>query len=1346
MTKGKLKASDSPISTRSEVKALLPPTLPPPPPLQTAGSIHANWKKFKQAFAFWMKGAGHERNNDDVKVAILLSVIGSEGLEIFNILPLHQEKRDDFDEVMDAFEAYCGQKKNVLFERFVFTHRHQREGEKFDDFLREITTMVNTCEYGNLRDSLLRDQIVFGLHDRSFADKLMGKEDKDLTLSKIIDACKIEEQRREQLKVMSSEEAGTSGRVDEVFKKGGCFAGKKIGKNKNDFRNRPKDNNSSQKNTNHTYHNNKSFRQALNKKRMFDKNSKVNFSNCSYCGYDHAKGKCPAYGKTCSSCGLRNHFSSVCQTRSQVKNAGELSLCYMDVLESSIGSPWFEVIRIGEKNVSFKLDTGADVNVLPARVLSEIGVTNLEDVSIALQGFGTSAKIQPLGKKTLKVLSRGVMHDLDFVIVDLDVNPILGLKSCVSLGLINRVLDIRADNSAKHFVETYSDIFAGIGCFKQQYRLKINPKAIPSAKPPRRVAFALMENLKLELERLCKNQIISPVGEPTEWISNLTIVEKPDKTLRLCLDPRDLNKALLKEPYLIPTIDDLRMKLDKKRIFSVLDLKDGFFQIKLDKKSSYICSFNTPFGVYRYNRLPFGLSISPEVFQKFNEENFADIDGVFIYIDDLLIYADTIEEHDRIMDKVIKRARDRNIKFNAKKLQYRIGKVSYLGHEISRNGLRPDQHRLDDLQEIRAPSTKLELQKILGMINYIRTFIPNLAELSKPLRDLIKKDCIFSWTKSHEDCLEKIKWFIRESPYLSAFDDKKQIKIQCDASQFGLGACLMQDGKPIAFSSRSLNDAEQRYAQIEKEMLSIVFGCKKFHNYVYGRHFTVESDHKPLVSIMEKPLCAIPSSRLQRLRIKLLPYELKLTYLPGKYMYIADVLSRFCKKTIDPHELEEDLTGYVHTINLSERRKQHLIAATQNDPILGKFLEIYHKGWPNSRKGLHENLRFLWKYKNELYVENDIVFRNEQIFVPLSFRQTILDWLHVGHFGIEKTKARARELFFWPGLTIDIENKVGGCKICMKYSNRNIKEPLIEHEIPDLPFQKLGMDLLDFEGKPFLIVVDYFSKWLEIIKLNNKTASAIIDKLIDLFATHGHPRTIIADNMPFGSREFRNFSQEFEFDLITSSPYYPRSNGLAEKYVHIAKNILRKSKESNNDFRKGLLEYRNTPLKALKISPAELLMSRKCNTYLPVSDRLLVPKVNNFVKELRNKQSKNTKQYYDRHCKVRDDLAVGDRVVYLDKSGKWLQASIISLADTPRSYWIRNSDGVHYRRNKHHLKKIIDRPSHNHGYESVRDINDYILGSGNKKSLSEGKTNSESSHTGNKRELRRSQRLKNKNK
>ena len=298
----------------------------------------------------------------------------------------------------------------------------------------------------------------------------------------------------------------------------------------------------------------------------------------------------------------------------------------------------------------------------------------------------------------------------------------------------------------------------------------------------------------------------------------------------------------------------------------------------------------TPFGCYKFLRLPFGIKIAPEVFQKYNEINFADIPGVLIYIDDVLISASTIEEHDKILQQVMDRAKQLNIKFNLQKFQYRVTEVKYLGQIISEKGIQCDPDRVLGIQKIGSPNDKKGLQKILGLINYVRNFIPNLSEISSPLRGLLKNNVVFQWLPCHDDCLNKIKNILANAPVLKTFDKYEEITLECDASKSGLGCCLLQEGRPISFASRSLSDAEIRYAQIEKEFLAIVFACQKFHYYIYGRPVNVKPDHKPLVHIMQKEYHAIPSAKLQRMKLRLTKYNLKLNYIPGKLLYIADLL------------------------------------------------------------------------------------------------------------------------------------------------------------------------------------------------------------------------------------------------------------------------------------------------------------------------------------------------------------------------------------------------------------------------------------------------------------------------
>lgn len=285
--------------------------------------------------------------------------------------------------------------------------------------------------------------------------------------------------------------------------------------------------------------------------------------------------------------------------------------------------------------------------------------------------------------------------------------------------------------------------------------------------------------------------------------------------MRLCLDPQELNKYIRKENVLIPTLDDVVAQLSGKKYFSVLDLKDGFWQVELDELSSNYCTFSTPFGCYKFNRLPFGLSMAPEYFQKINCQNFGDIEGVMIYIDDILVAGKTKEEHDMILNKVINRARELNVKFNRNKLQFCVNEMcKYLGQIFMSDGIKPDNNRVKAIVEMESPKNKKDLQRILGMINYLRQYLPCLSEKTSLLRELLKENVEFVWLSKHEKMLNEIKNLIVSAPILGTFDANKEVTIQTDASQNGLGCGLMQEGRPIYYASRSLTETENKYAMI----------------------------------------------------------------------------------------------------------------------------------------------------------------------------------------------------------------------------------------------------------------------------------------------------------------------------------------------------------------------------------------------------------------------------------------------------------------------------------------------------------------------------------------------------
>ena len=307
--------------------------------------------------------------------------------------------------------------------------------------------------------------------------------------------------------------------------------------------------------------------------------------------------------------------------------------------------------------------------------------------------------------------------------------------------------------------------------------------------------------LKSTIARLEQNGIISKSEKPSDWVNSLVIIEKKDGSLRLRLDPKELNQAIKREYHKPPSIETIFSKQCGKKVFTVIDMTNCYWHKKLDEQSSELCTFNTPFGRYHFNRMPFGICCASDVAQKMVEDHFGDIDGVLPVHDDLIIAGKDKAEHDAILRRVLKRARTSNIKFNRNKIQLRVKEVKYLGGIISAEGFKPDEAKIKAVIEMPQPKNKQELQRLLGMVNYLSSFIPNVSEITAPLRTLLKKDVQWAWYHEHDQSLEKIKEILTSNPVLKFFDVDKPTTLQVDASQHGLGACILQEGHPIAYAS-----------------------------------------------------------------------------------------------------------------------------------------------------------------------------------------------------------------------------------------------------------------------------------------------------------------------------------------------------------------------------------------------------------------------------------------------------------------------------------------------------------------------------------------------------------------
>ncbi|XP_028411133.1 uncharacterized protein K02A2.6-like [Dendronephthya gigantea] len=787
------------------------------------------------------------------------------------------------------------------------------------------------------------------------------------------------------------------------------------------------------------------------------------------------------------------------------------------------------------------------------------------------------------------------------------------------------------NESGDDILNHYPDLFSGLGCIQSvgKHHIEVDPNIKPVIHPPRKVPAALRHRILKELERMVDLGVIEKQSEPTSWVNSMVTVVKPNK-LRICIDPRDLNRAIRREHYPLPTVEEVVSRLPKARVFSTLDASSGFWQIELDDSSSTLCTFNTPFGRYRFKRLPFGISSAPEVFQKVMTTLLEGLDGVECIADDILVWGKDISQHNQRLRSVLDRCQERNLKLNREKCEIQRTQLTYVGHLLTADGLQPDPEKIRAIQQMPEPADKQAVMRFMGMVQYLAKFLPNLSEISAPLRSLLESKTEWHWGESQKKSFQQLKSLVASTPVLKYYDVNCPVTLSVDASSHGLGAVIMQDQQPIAYASRALTSNQQKYAQIEKELLAVVYGCSKFHQYIYGQTVKVETDHKPLEAIFRKPLHQTPL-RLQRMLLQLQRYSLEVTYKPGKEMYLPDTLSRAHLNEEKESLLDEELEVCLLDLELpiSPEKLKEFQDATDQDTALQNLKTVILSGWPNTRSQVHPDIREFWSYQNELTYMHQLLFRNQKLIVPKVLRGEMLKRIHQAHLGIVKCKQRAREILFWPGMGNEIEEMVSKCPTCNENRNSNIKQPLTPHEIPDRPWAKIGVDLFEFKNTNYLLCVDYYSKFPEVAKLPSLKSSATITALKSIFARHGIPDEVVSDNGPqFASVEFKNFSEVWEFLHITSSPGYPQSNGQVERTVQTVKKLLKKADESGQDPYLSILEYRNSPLDSVNKSPAQLLMSRRLKSRLPTITPLLQPQIQQMLEKIAIK-SANPKKYYD---------------------------------------------------------------------------------------------------------------------
>ena len=1201
------------------------------------------WKFWIKRFERYRVASKLSEESEKHQINQLIYCLGSKADEVFPTFLLTEAQAAQFDTVKSKFDSYFDATKNVIFERAQFMRRVQQPNENVDDFITCLHSLVDRCDYGAIKDEMVRDRLVVGLKYQALSERL--QMDSELTLKKAVDLARSSERIKKQQQVLRNDDRNLS--VEAV-------------------------------------------RQESSKKPW--RPTRSGSKPCNWCGNytSHPRTKCPAKKARCMNCGKYGHLKKVCRSK-QVYSLQEEQvdeewsfLGGVNDKPTKLSKPMVNV-TINGVSMKFRVDTGADVTVISSGDYANLREPELLHTDKVLSG-PQNEHLKVVGKLLTKIEFGDKQTVQEVYVIDSLFQPLLGWPAIKALDVLSAV------NSVK---EMFPLVFSGLGKLKEPYEIKLKPDAKPFyLAAPRRVPIPLQQPVIAELKEMERTGVISRVTEPTEWCAGMVPVPKKNGKVRICVDFTALNRNVCRERYILPTVDESLAKLSEGKVFSKLDANSGFWQVPMGTESRHLTTFITPIGRFCFNRLPFGISSAPEHFQRRMSTILDSISGVLCNMDDILVYGENKTVHDRRLIRVLECLKEAGVTLNDQKCEFSKTSIKFLGHIVSDQGIEADPDKIDAIVNMSPPTDITSLRRFLGMINQLAKFLPNLAKITKPLRELLVKSNDWTWGPLQIESFTQLKSLVTSLPVLVHFDINRATVVSADASSYGIGSVLLQklDGKlhPVAFASRALTPTEQRYAQIEKESLALTWACEKFRNYLIGTHFKIQTDHKPLLSLFGNKDLNDLSPRIQRFRMRMMWYMYDVEYVPGKLLSTADLLSRIPTTNISNTEknfvsvVEAHVNLVINSLPATNDGLQNIRYELLVDPICSQVIEFSQNGWP-SNKNLHYKFQPYRKVSDDLCYHRGLLMKGNRLVIPLSLQRDILERIHEGHQGIVKCRERAKTSVWWPGMSKDIELFIGKCDKCAEFRT-NQTEPLIPSELPERPWQKVGTDLFFFKNNNYLLIVDYFSRWIEIAKLAGTISDDVISQLKSIFARNGIPEVVRSDCGPqFCSNLFSKFAETYGFQQSFSSPRFPQSNGEAERAVQTIKNLLKKS----NDPYLAMLSYRSTPLQN-GYSPAELFMGRKLLTTLPSLPNTLKPNwdfIENFRK-IDSELKQNQKLCHDKRHRAFDlpKLSPHD-FVYVNDRNIRKKGQILKSNNTPRSYVVKTDSDI-ITRNRKHLTAI----------------------------------------------------------
>ena len=908
-----------------------------------------------------------------------------------------------------------------------------------------------------------------------------------------------------------------------------------------------------------------------------------------------------------------------------------------DVNKQSQREKPLKIVELCGKTTSALIDSGSDVNLVSSEFCADVSKQMNNNITLSGLGF---AKVQSLGCLTTNVVIDSTKYDdVLFYVVPKDCMPfdvIIGheflrnvtmvmngsavwIKPVEWVNLINcfccsvdvgHVSNTYLKEEVIQMVESYQP------CQTKEapIQLKIIVKDdVPVVQRPRRISLKEQAVVEEQVAEWLEQGIVRV--SYSEYASPLVLVRKKDGNIRVCVDYRKLNVKIVKDEFPLPIIEDYIDKLAEAKVFSVLDLKNGFFHLNVSSESVKYTAFVTHHGQFEFLKAPFGLSVCPNYFMRFVTIIFRELISkgiVLIFVDDILIPAkDEQEAVDRLRE-VLRVSSEYGLQINWKKAQLICRSITYLGHTIENGQVRPASEKIDAVTKFPEPKSVKQLQSFIGLASYFRKYIQNFASIARPLTDLLKKDVNFEFNDEQRCAFNRLKECLTTKPVLRIFNPRLDTEMHTDASRLAYAAILMQrsddDGglHPVYFMSRKTNDAERKYTSYELESLAIIEGVKKFRHYLYGIRFKIVTDCQAFqMTLKKKDL----STRVARWALLLQEFDFVVEHRPGTRMKHADALSR---------------NPYVAVVTLHDEIRQ----AQQFDDSLKAIIEILQE-----------------RSYGDYYVDNGLLYKGmeKHLVIPKCMENEVIKRAHAnGHFSKRKMIEIISKDYFIKNLDKKIEEFILSCIPCLLATRKGGKQEgfLTPIEKEESPLHTLHLDHIGpmTETKKqynhILTMVDAFTKFTWIFPTKSTTSKETIEKLKIHQQHFGNPTRIITDRgTAYTSNDFQEYCKGENIQHIKITTGVPRGNGQVERVHRTIISVLTKMCIEN-----PALWYRHvsrlqrslnsTFQRSINTSPYQLLIGTKMRMKedLEIYELLLEEERESFSEERENLRKKAKEQ------------------------------------------------------------------------------------------------------------------------